>query len=287
WFFTYPLGKKRVIFEREQSDWRFGSTVSSRQTAVLEELTRDNALFLSLASRVHLAEAMPMYLWFQHSLAFALPGKTTIDPEELDDWLDEAPIRRRQLTALLRAADLGITDIRVEDPVAESEVPRIQVVRPELSFLHGPQAIALGLHDQSHGTRAWLNLLFAALKALEGGTTLFVDEVDSSLHPRLTARLVELFKSPETNNSQAQLVFTTHDPTLLGSSFGQDILDRDEIWFVDKDSGGATTLYPLTDFHPRKEESTQRRYLGGSYGAVPNVSEYEFRRAVLDDSEVA
>ena len=49
------------------------------------------------------------------------------------------------------------------------------------------------------------------------------------------------------------------------------VLNRDEVWFVEKAADGASSLFPLTDFHPRKEENTERRYLGGSYGAVPAI----------------
>jgi AAA15 family ATPase/GTPase len=96
------------------------------------------------------------------------------------------------------------------------------------------------------------------------------DEIDASLHPRLTARLVELFRNSEINRRGAQLIFTTHDATLLGTSLGEETLKRDEIWFIEK-KDGASTLYPLSDFHPRIGENRERRYLAGSYGAVPVV----------------
>jgi AAA15 family ATPase/GTPase len=118
---------------------------------------------------------------------------------------------------------------------------------------------------------AWHCLLAPALTALADGSLLCVDEIDSSLHPRLTARLLELFQDERTNANNAQFLFTSHDATLLGTSFGRAVLERDQIWFVDKDADGATTLFPLTDFRPRKGENTERRYLGGSYGAVPAV----------------
>jgi hypothetical protein len=158
---------------------------------------------------------------------------------------------------------------------------------PQLRFLHGEQNVSMKAGDQSRGTLAWLRLLVPALRALAAGSVLCVDEIDSSLNPRLSARLIELFRSSETNPRHAQLVFTTHDATLLGTSFGADILGRDEVWFVEKSASGETTLYSLSDFKPRKDENTERRYLGGSYGAVPDVSEHEFRRAVADWVKVA
>ncbi len=129
----------------------------------------------------------------------------------------------------------------------------------------------LSLADQSDGTRTWVRLVSAALEAIDAGALLVIDEIDTSLHPRLTARLIELFRDRRTNVHSGQLLFTTHDATLLGTSFGNEILGRDEVRFVEKDGAGATKLFPLSDFHPRKDENTERRYLGGSYGAVPAV----------------
>jgi predicted ATPase len=141
--------------------------------------------------------------------------------------------------------------------------------RRELLILHGVNGVPLEVDEQSDGTLSWMAILVPSLEALSSGSVIVIDEIDASLHPRLTARLIELFKSDEVNASGAQLIFTTHDASLLGTSFGREVLGRDEVWFVEKDPKGATSLYPLSDFHPRKDENTERRYLGGSYGGVP------------------
>jgi uncharacterized protein len=154
----------------------------------------------------------------------------------------------------------------------------------EMLFLHGEEAVALGIDEQSDGTIAWMTILMEALDALALGSAVMIDEIDASLHPRLTARLIELFRNDAANPRHAQLIFTTHDATLLGTSFGREILARDEVWFVEKDSKGATTLFPLSDFHPRKDENTERRYLGGSYGAVPAVFSDSFVRDVTREA---
>jgi hypothetical protein len=100
---------------------------------------------------------------------------------------------------------------------------------------------------------------------------LLVDEIDTSLHPWLTARLVSLFQDPEANPRNAQLICTTHDTTLLSPTLGDEALARDQVWFTEKNAAGETNLYPLSDFKPRKGENVERRYLGGSYGAVPKL----------------
>jgi hypothetical protein len=143
-------------------------------------------------------------------------------------------------------------------------------VRRDIVFSQGDGYVSMTVEEQSDGTVAYIDLVAYSLNALAHGGVLLVDEIDMSLHPRLIVRLIELFRDSETNPGNAQLVFNTHDATLLGTSFGKEILKRDEIWFMEK-RDGATTLYPLTDFHPRQEDNRERRYLGGSYGGVPAV----------------
>ncbi|ENM3988598.1 ATP-binding protein, partial [Vibrio cholerae] len=80
--------------------------------------------------------------------------------------------------------------------------------------------------------------------------------------------LVSLFHNKETNPKNAQLIFTTHETSILN----QDVFRRDQIWFCEKNDNQETTLYPLTDFSPRKEkENLELGYLSGRYGALPFV----------------
>jgi AAA15 family ATPase/GTPase len=147
--------------------------------------------------------------------------------------------------------------------------------RKRVSFLHKGSAgsYPIPLAAQSAGTQALFAYAAPLLTALDEGTLFVVDEIDASLHPVLTARLIGLFQSPAANPRGAQLLLTTHDVTLLGRSGGEDILKRDQIWFADKDDSGATEIFALSEFKPRKDENRERRYLGGSYGAVPFISE--------------
>ncbi len=105
------------------------------------------------------------------------------------------------------------------------------------------------------------------VQAIENGGVLCVDELDSSLHPLLALDLLRVFNDHERNPRGAQLVFNTHDTNILSGS----VLRRDQIWFTEKDSEGATHLYPLSDFKPRKNENLERGYLQGRYGAIPFV----------------
>lgn len=136
------------------------------------------------------------------------------------------------------------------------------------------------LDEESAGTLSWLSFLPTVLTVLRDGGVLIIDEIDASLHSLLSARLVALFNDPETNSAEGQLIFTTHDSTLLHPPLADRVLDRDEVWFVEKGRAGASVLYPLTDFKPRQEDNLERRYLAGQYGAVPEVYEELFARAV-------
>jgi hypothetical protein len=280
WLHTYPHGRERVIFERNGQELELGSTVPERRSRaeILRGLMRDNALLLSVASQANQAEVRAVYRWFHlYQMHVTRMGIPSVRRDHLSLLIARARKDYPEFVDLLRTSDFGIVDVTVEEPPAWSRVP---IVR----FRHAPDGVLLDLADQSEGTLAWAELLVHALEALRNGSLMIIDEIDASLHSRLTGRLVELFRDRETNAHGAQLLFTTHDATLLGTSSGEDLLHRDEIWFVEK-KDGASSLYPLSDFHPRKGENRERRYLLGSYGAVPVVFEDSMVRSMLSAEE--
>jgi hypothetical protein len=269
WLYSYPQSRKRIVFERDISGIRFGSTIANRRerTRVLVELTRPNALFLSLAAQVGLDEVMPVYNWLDRKLLFSAHDPAA-GSDGLASYLIKNPFRRSEVQSLIEAADFGISGLDVETE-KNADWPELESAR--LRLAHGADGTLLESHEESAGTRAWLALLPLVLDALSDGDVLVIDELDTSLHPRLAARVIELFRSPEVNTGSGQLIFTTHDATLLGTSLGAPVLARDEVWFVAKAADGSSSLFPLSDFKPRKGENAERRYLGGSYGAVPAV----------------
>ncbi|WP_084470290.1 AAA family ATPase [Amycolatopsis benzoatilytica] len=176
-------------------------------------------------------------------------------------------------------SDRLIRSIDRAHEVRELTRRRVAEMRQELKFTHG-SGEEFGLDEESDGTRSWLALLPMVLEALQAGYVVAVDEIDTSLHPLLTAELVKLFRNSETNQNNAQLIFTSHDSSLLGRTTGEEILPRESVWFVEKGPDGASSLFPLTDFKPREGHNTERRYLGGSYGAVPVLDSDDFENAV-------
>jgi AAA15 family ATPase/GTPase len=125
--------------------------------------------------------------------------------------------------------------------------------------------------EESDGTKKLLDFipLLSLLKVLP--MTIFIDEIDRSLHPELTYKIIELFLSIS-QNVENQLIVTTHESNLLNL----DLLRRDEIWFTEKDENGATQCYSLEEFAPRKDLDIRKAYLQGRFGAIPfigNISE--------------
>ncbi|MBY8853045.1 ATP-binding protein, partial [Saccharothrix sp. MB29] len=130
---------------------------------------------------------------------------------------------------------------------------------------------------ESEGTRTWFGLIGPVLTALRRGSLLLFDELDASLHPTLSAQLITLFKDPTTNPSGAQLVFTTHDTSLLNH------LNRDEVWLTEKRGDGSTRLGALAEFageRVRKSSNLENAYLHGRFGALPQIDQTEFLRAL-------
>jgi hypothetical protein len=284
WLYSYPEKRKRVLFEREQGEIKFGSTVadSRQKLEILENLIRPTSLFLSVCDRLELGALMPAYRWFSTGILMSGTGGWAPDPDFVQyvagDYLRNNPQNRERLVSLLGVADVGIVDLVVEERAEQHR--RLNGFGLELKLLHGAGREPFDFREESSGTRNWVALLPPVLSALDAGHVLLIDEIDASLHPLLTAKLVGLFQDSEINTKGAQLIFTTHDTSLLGTMLGEQVLERDQIWFVDRDAEGKSDLYPLTDFKPRKDQNTERRYLAGSYGAVPILG--NFSEAVQD-----
>ncbi len=130
------------------------------------------------------------------------------------------------------------------------------------------------MEQESQGTQTLFRIGMPILEAIETGSVLLVDELESSLHPALAREIVRQFNDLASNPHKAQLIFTTHDTNLLGDMLGDPVVKRDQIWLTEKDNQGATVLYPLTDYKPRDAENLERGYLQGRYGAIPFLGNF-------------
>lgn len=298
WATRYPRGKAARLFDRKLDVVEAGPSARA-QTRAVERLLRPNALFLSTAAAANHPLLVPLYQWFHRNLLSAVaanrPGRQAFTIEMLGRGID-----RDRILTLLRAADLGIVGARkveVDSALRERLARALREAMNEegkpaddeadldfamdgFSLVHRGVAgeVELQPEEESLGTLVWLGLIGPLVTALSNGSVLLADELDTSLHPALVQRLIELFQEPETNPRRAQLIFNSHDPTILGDSRGHRLLGRDQTWFTEKRIDGSTRLFSLLDLDPRKHEAVGRRYLEGRYGAVPVLSASDFDR---------
>ena len=283
WLFAWPLGRTQLWFERHpsgssESSVKFGDKLSGDRE-VWRRATRRNALFLSTAASLNSAQLKPIWDWFSSNLQVAVFGWP---PQFTLNYCKEK--QNSFVVKFLNAADIAIDGVRVFEEKFSSEMLPDDMpssVKKEIlrdlagsSILNaminhiprkGP-ASELDLEEESVGTQKMFALAGPWLDVLEQGRVIVIDELDNSLHPHLVRFLVERFHDPYANRAGAQLVFSTHNTTILN----QDIFRRDQIWFCERNRNLATSLLPLAEFRPRKgHENLERAYLSGRYGAVP------------------
>ncbi len=278
WLFAWPNNRKQVWFEREGDQFQFGEHLAGPND-VVEEVTRSNALFLSAAAQHGHKQLMPIFMWFdgitsvnlqsrRHSmLRWSFPSEAIFSYDNKQLLLFPELDRTTRIRQLLKAADFGIVDVKSVE-IEKDYLGRTQW-RTLLQHQAGDENSWLDLEEESAGTKTLFRMSPSVFRALEFGGLLLIDELESSLHPLLGLAILKMFNCPQTNPNNAQIVFTTHDTNLLGATLGEPPLRRDQIWFTEKDNEGASKLYPLTDYKPRKSENLERGYLQGRYGAIP------------------
>ena len=297
WAYRFPKGRQSLVFERTGQEFEFGSPLRSGGKP-MARLVRKNSLLLSVAGAAADDVLGPLFDWFGANLRLAEVHSRGVRAARTVELVESS--QRERVLELLRAADLGVTDVQREsaDPDFVDRMRRALrilsgtegepdggdaeqfVVEDFVRLTHcGPDGCTvLDAADESQGTLVWLGLIGPVIDALDGGAVLLADELDASLHPRLVEQLVRMFQDPEINTRGAQLVFNAHNPALLGDSYERPV-GRDQIWITEKGSDGASRLYSLADFAPRQDEAIGRRYLQGRYGGLPVLDPSGFERA--------
>ncbi len=176
------------------------------------------------------------------------------------------PSMRQRIIDFARFADFAIDDISKEDSMVLSSHQQYDDDGNPTRNVRFPFR-----KSESEGTIKFFSLAYPIIDALDNGKRLIIDEFDARMHPLLTCRIVSLFNSASTNPRNAQLICTTHDTNLLNAN----LFRRDQIWFTQKDSYGATKLYSLAEYKVRNTASFEKDYLMGKYGGVPVIGMFE------------
>jgi AAA15 family ATPase/GTPase len=266
--------------------------------------TRPNQLFLteSMDKNINLFESV--FRWFSSSLTIIFPETRFRISEKNTKDID-------LLSFYLERFDTGICGIELRTVSSDNKFPtdfqkdiidllskdenkdhRIsltgsrgqrallslnetgEIISQELVFRHKMtdchDEVAFDSDEESDGSIRLMDLIPVLYLGENREKVFVIDELDRSLHPKLCQQLLELFFERE--NSQTQMIVTTHESNLL--TF--DLLRRDEIWFVEKDINGTTHIYSLEEFAPRYDKDIQKGYLLGRFGAIPIIGRKQF-----------
>lgn len=278
WLQVYETAKPQVWFHRKRDEktGKYKFTYSDYflgPKKVWEGATRTEVLFLTTAVNLNNEQLRPLYQKFVEDMAISTEGGA-IGFEFTANYVQDAKNEKR-VVSLIAAADTGVSSLSFDKKRGRQfqvnlaggvpEASDVDINLPQLGHLANGVTYPLEFHDESSGTQIIFHLAGPVLDILQRGRLLVVDELDRSLHPLLVQQLVAMFNDPRQNKRGAQLIFTTHDVSLL---YGKH-LRRDQIWFTEKDAEQASHMFPLLDFSPRKGEALEKGYLGGRYGGVP------------------
>jgi hypothetical protein len=288
WLYTYPKGRVKTLYERtfnpktDENELHYPSLTGPKD--LWKKSTRKNALFLSTAIHWNSEQLKPVFNWFQNKLAVILPGGEINPRFSINQCSSDEG--KQNIMEFMNAADISIAGIELQKVVLThdllpQDMPQTikeQIVKDGLSlvrFQHKSdtgELLSLDLAEESDGTQKLFSYAGPLLDVLEKGRILVVDELDTSLHPLMVRFLISLFHNPSVNKHKAQLVFTTHDTSVLDP----ELYRRDQIWFIEKGKDQSSRVYPLSDFSPRKGEALEKNYLNGRYGALPFIGELRF-----------
>lgn len=256
--------KEIEIFYRTEEE----TSVHQKSPLLLElvnkRMVRDNALLLSAAAQFNEPKAVNILQWMNDI-------RVIFGNEEEKLWnqaiksLDDENLRLR-ITNFAQYADLGIDSIvKIDNRIVSNHRQFDDEGRETNNVAFSFSG------NESEGTIKYFSLSYPIIDTLDNGKLLIIDALDSKLHPLLVRKIISLFNSAKTNPKGAQLLFTTHDTFLLSAG----MFRRDQIWFTQKDSFGATEAYSLVEYKVRSNTLFERDYLLGKYGATPIIGEME------------
>ena len=292
YLYVFRTAKPSMLFERVGDQFTFPRNVK----AELQPLTKwntSNKLFLSTATAWNAECTQMPFRWFAEKID-TQTGMDTLQGPALEEYQVNTEENIEFVKKLMKLADVNIVDVDVSiSDIMEDQVPisgfggiviNNQIIKPQNKYTEiktghiitddkgNRKTYTLSLLEESAGTILLFFFAPQLRKTLENGKVLFIDEIDRSLHPFIVRLLIDLFRNRKTNPLGAQLLFTTHDTTLLSL----ETFRRDQIYFTEKDNETAVTdLYSLDEFPVRKDENIEKGYLLGRYGAIPYLQTEE------------
>ena len=286
---VYPKGKEQLLYERVFNGtaeyYVFGEYLEGGEDLheTWRKITGSQSLFLAQAvanSSEELKQLRAPFDWFVQGPVVVDKGMRPLH-NSVQDLVSEMPSFGDEISELLGDVDVPISKIRsrtIDESSGELEresfgsgSSSVSKVRTTLTHKTSLGEADFDFDEESEGTKnlfgfslPWLFFRFEKLHSSDGRRVLVVDELDSSLHPNVVAALIHRHIHAEV---PCQLIFTTHDTHLMDTK----LLRRDQIWFTERDSAGATQLRSAHDFEGREGEDIEKRYYEGRYRGLPFV----------------
>ena len=265
WCYRKNLKTNRtaIIFERTAESVAFGASVKKECSAYQEQIPPET-LALTFFNKLKMKTNVFETVYSSIMDTLVVPSDFCENTAILETFLPQVIDREKdKFISFLNAIDSGIKDIEYDDSEKETKFFTYHLGKDEKIY-------PLNLYLESEGTLKGIALFIYARMALLSNRSIFVDELNSKLHPLLLKFIVDLFYAEK---STAQLLYTTHDTTLMDKKFFR----RDQIWFVQKNAYGCSELFALSDFRVRPDASFEKDYLAGVYGGIPLLKDYEIK----------
>lgn len=299
---VYDSQKPALLFRRKcnkKSDsFDFGAKFTSdniKRIVMSEAKPRRTTLLLAMLREWHEEVTRPVYNYLTEKIKFLKADNYKNEYHSVELRIKNDKQFAKFVNKTLAAVDLGIDSVNIMTPSSDiidrvmkmvhadkNMIGRKQIVDSftRVTFEHyGLDGVLVPFEymEESSGTIAALVFLSLFYDALRNGSLCLIDEIESSLHPILVAKLIEIFNNRRSNPKGAQLIFTTHDISLIENYSDGEILDRDQIWFAQKNKSGESELYPLTSVQeiPRDGTNIGMKYIHGRYGATPDISLFD------------
>ena len=284
---------KKILFSRKNQEIESNKNFFQEASVILKKQTAEKVLFLTLLAGNNTPLSKRIIDLVKNTNYISGTNRGNTLNYSFGQFLKNQDMAEKMKNFTIKA-DLGVVDIKAsEKMILAKQAQNIpdkfkellfkedsKIAERSLKFYHkkfdkngkntGVESLDF-FSEESEGTQTFFALSAPFIDTLEEGKALFIDEIDASLHPYLCRYIVSIFNSKEKNPNNAQLIFTTHDISLLSEEF----LRRDQIYFTDKNKYNSTELFSLSDISERKGVDYAKRYMEGRYNALPYISDFE------------
>ena len=281
----------RTIFYRKSGEELEMNGFGKNHVENIKSALNKESLIVSLGAKLRIAKLKKVRDWFLENevVNFGDPAENYFRSRMLPQGFVTSKDIQKNVVEYFSSFDESIQDFSVEEIPQEDgkETEKNYQIHTFHKMAHSDSTVSISLSQESNGTLKMFALYPSLKEVLEHGAVLFVDELNARLHPLLVRNIILTFLSPEINTKNAQLIFTTHDVW----QFSNELLRRDEIWMVDKKQDGASDLYSLVEFKDeegikiRRDEVNAKKYMTGSYGAIPALKPMKMLRGGTGDGE--